>query len=288
VAAEPTTVPLVPKVASALTRYRVMAYVVGVMLLVLVFVAVPLRYQHAVTGRLYLTATRRDCFDDSDVDFLLQVITYFTPVIENIRLVDRLASDAAEVERQRIAHDIHDSVIQPYIGLQIGLTAIIQKLEAGDTNAIGDIKRLNEQIGTVVGNLRSYMHGLTISGESENILLSSVRRFAATFAETTGIAVQVQAAGDMRLNDRLSAEVFQMVTEGLSNIHRHTHAMQASIELAQRNNHVVLMIEDQAVSGSAVAPFTPRSITERATTLGGRVRVDQHEHGSAVIVEIPL
>src|SRR6266545_5347388 len=114
------------------------------------FVAVPLRYHNAVTGRLYLTATRRDTFDDSDVDFLLQVITHFTPVIENIRLVDRLASDAAEVERKRIAHDIHDSVIQPYIGLQIGLTAIAQKLAEGDTNVRGDIKQLVDQIGKVV------------------------------------------------------------------------------------------------------------------------------------------
>jgi signal transduction histidine kinase len=252
------------------------------------FVAVPLHYHTTVSGRLYVTATRRDTFDDSDVDFLLQVINHFTPVIENIRLVDRLASDAAEVERQRIAHDIHDSVIQPYIGLQIGLTAIGQKLEDGDTNVIGDIKRLNEQIAAVVTNLRSYMHGLTISGESENILVPSVRRFAATFAETTGIAVQVEAAGDMRLNDRLSAEVFQMVTEGLSNIRRHTHAMQASIILGQRDNHVVVMIQDQGANGAAVAPFIPRSITERATTLGGQVWVDQHKHGSAVIVEIPL
>lgn len=252
------------------------------------FIAVPLRYQQTVTGRLYLTATRRDTFDDSDVDFLLQVITHFTPMIENIRLIDHLASDAAEVERQRIAHDIHDSVIQPYIGLQIGLTTIIQKLETGDTNAISDIKRLNEQIAGVVGNLRSYMHGLTSSGEHENILVPSVRRFAATFAETTGIAVQMEAAGDMRLNDRLSAEVFQMVTEGLSNIRRHTHAMQARIVLAHRDNHVVLRIEDQGINGLVPAPFIPRSITERATTLGGRVRVDQHEYGSAVIVEIPL
>jgi signal transduction histidine kinase len=252
------------------------------------FIAVPLHYQRAITGRLYLTATRRASFDDSDVDFLLQVLTHFTPVIENIRLIDRLASDAAEVERRRIAHDIHDSVIQPYIGLQIGLTAITQKLEAGDTNAIGDIKRLNEQIAAVVGNLRSYMHGLTSPAEHENILVSSVSRFAATFAETTGIAVQMEAAGDMRLNDRLSAEMFQMVTEGLSNIRRHTHAMQAHIALANRDNYVVLRIEDQGINGSAPAPFTPRSITERATTLGGRVRVDQYEHGSAVIIEIPL
>jgi integral membrane protein len=48
VAAEPDTVSLPPRVAGALTRYRVMAYVVGVMLLVLVFVAVPLRYAAGV------------------------------------------------------------------------------------------------------------------------------------------------------------------------------------------------------------------------------------------------
>jgi signal transduction histidine kinase len=146
---------------------------------------------------------------------------------------------------------------------------------------------LNEQITTEIAHLRNYMHGLTISGKHENILVPSIRRFAATFAETTGIVVQVEATGDMRLNDRLSAEVFQMVTEGLSNIRRHTHAMQASIVLAHRDNHMTVMIEDQGVIASA-APFTPRSITERATTLGGRVRVDQHGHGSAVIVEIPL
>jgi signal transduction histidine kinase len=252
------------------------------------FVAVPLHYHSTVSGRLYLTATRRDAFDDSDVDFVLQVIDYFTPVIENIRLVDRLASDAAEVERRRIAHDIHDSVIQPYIGLQIGLTAIGQKLETGDTDVSHDIKRLNEQIAAVIANLRNYMHGLTLSSASDNILVPAVRRFAATFADTTGIAVQVEATDDMHLNDRLSAEVFQMVTEGLSNIRRHTHAMQASIVLAHRDNQVVLIIEDQNINDSAAAPFTPRSITERARMLGGRVRIDQHEHGSSVIVTIPL
>src|SRR5215213_9325056 len=98
------------------------------------------------------------------------------------------------------------------------------------------------------------MRGLKSIGEHESILVPSVRRFAATFAETTGIAVQMEAAGDMRLNDRLSAELFQMVTEGLSNIRRHTHAMQARIVLAHRNNHVVLRIEDQGSNSSAPAP----------------------------------
>jgi signal transduction histidine kinase len=253
------------------------------------FVTIPLQYHNALTGRLYLTSAHGHAFDESDLEFLLQVMQHFTPVIDNIRLVDRLASDAAEIERQRIAHDIHDSVIQPYIGLQIGLTAVNQKLTDGNVNVSGDIKQLIEQIVKVVDNLRNYMRGLKSPGEREGILLPSVRRFTTTFTETTGIGVQVTADGHMRLNDRLAAEVFQMVTEGLSNVRRHTHAMQVSIVLACRDNHMVLRIEDEGVNGSTPAPFMPRSITERATALGGDVHVDRREDGgSAVVVEIPL
>ncbi|WP_308123383.1 DUF3817 domain-containing protein [Modestobacter marinus] len=46
--AEPSTATVPPRVAGTLTRYRVMSYVVGVMLLVLVLVAVPLRYASGI------------------------------------------------------------------------------------------------------------------------------------------------------------------------------------------------------------------------------------------------
>jgi signal transduction histidine kinase len=252
------------------------------------FVVVPLGSQGTTSGWLYLTSARGYGFDESDADFLLQVIGHFTPVIENIRLVDRLASDAAEAERQRIARDLHDSVIQPYIGLQIALSAIDQKLETGDTNVGREIKLLREQIGTVIGDLRSYMHGLKSPGEHESVLLGAVRRFAAAFSEATGIDVDVRAAEDLRLNDRLAAEVFQMVSEGLSNIRRHTHAMQVTIGLDRRDHQLVMRIEDEAPGQPPPQHFSPRSITERAVALGGRVRVDQHTSGSIVIVEIPL
>jgi signal transduction histidine kinase len=180
-------------------------------------------------------------------------------------------------------------VIQPYIGLQFGLTAIDRRLAEGDTDVRGDIKRLIAQIGKVVDGLRNYMRGLQTPGERESILVPAVRRFAATFTETTGIDVHIKTVGDLRVNDRLAAEVFQMVTEGLSNVRRHTHAMQARVVLARRDNYLVLRIEDAGANGSTPAPFTPRSISERAGALGGRVRVDRREDGgNAVVVEIPL
>ena len=59
-----------------------------------------------------------------DAAFLRQAANQITPVLEHIRLVDRMASDAADEERRRIARSVHDRVIQPYMGLQMGLKAL--------------------------------------------------------------------------------------------------------------------------------------------------------------------
>src|SRR5207237_5539000 len=105
------------------------------------YITVPVRYRGETVGRLYLTAADRYPFEASDVDFLLQVLEHTMPTIDNIRLVDRLASDAAEAERRRIARDLHDSVIQPYIGLQMGLVAIQKKLATHSEAGPEDVER---------------------------------------------------------------------------------------------------------------------------------------------------
>jgi signal transduction histidine kinase len=87
------------------------------------YVSVPIYFRKEVIGRGYVVTERPHTFSQSDIDFFLQVIDQFMPVVDNVRLVDRLASDAAEEERRKIARDIHDSIIQPYIGIQIGLDA---------------------------------------------------------------------------------------------------------------------------------------------------------------------
>lgn len=106
-------------------------------------------------------------------------------------------------------------------GLRMGLSLILQKLASG-ADVKENLERLLRGIDTEIANLRHYMGGLKEGGESENGLLSAVRRFAGKFTEATGIAVHIRAETDLRVNDRLAAEVFQMVVEGLSNIRRHT------------------------------------------------------------------
>jgi signal transduction histidine kinase len=253
------------------------------------FISVPLHYFDSTTGRLYLTAARRRAFSPADVGFLLQVIEQVVPVIENIRLVDQLASSAAEEERRRLARDIHDNVIQPYIGFQIGLAAVSQKLQTGTGDITNDIAQLVAITEHGIGDLRRYIHWLPDAGRRQSVLVVAVRRFVATFTEATHIAVQVDVASDLYINDRLAAEVFQMVVEGLSNIRRHTHAARAGIRLASQDDRLILLISNDDVNGIVPASFVPRSISERAAALGGQARVEHIAGGGAqVIVEIPL
>jgi signal transduction histidine kinase len=177
-------------------------------------------------------------------------------------------------------------VIQPYIWLGIGLGAIQQKIAAGGANVSDDLQHLLDLTNQKIDELRYFARRLKENGEHVGALLPAVRKFAENFSEATGIPVLIEASDDLCLNDQLAAEVFQLVAEGLSNILRHTQATHACITLAQSNDHCTLRI---ANDGAAPELFTPRSLTERASALGGTVDVErQADESTVVVIEVPL
>jgi len=253
------------------------------------FVSVPVYQRKAFTARLYLTSKRRR-FTYSDVAFLRQVIEHVMPMIDNVRLVDRFASEASEYERQRISRDIHDSAIQPYIGLKLGLEALRRQVPDTDPVSAG-LAELAEKTNSVINDLRTYVGELQdrSSSDSVNVLVSSVQRHARKFGEFYDIEVDVKAASEININDRLAAEVFQIVQEGLSNIKRHTASSTATIRMMSSNGDMILDIENESSSAGRGNTFTPRSITDRAVALGGRVFVNVTDDGRTIVsVVIPM
>ncbi len=262
------------------------------------FLSVPISYPDGALGRLFVIGGPHK-FVQADVDFVLQLIDHVGPLLENIRLVDNLASEAAEQERRRIAHDIHDSVIQPYVGLQFGLTAVRQKLEAGDNQVLDDVKELLNLTGGELIELRNYVHELRAGEQRQEILLPALERFAAKFSAVTGINVEIEAKGDIPA-DRIAGELFQLVVEGLSNVRRHSRSDQAKIEIACKENAILLEIKNNrpGAKGSGYGSngkqsgdliFTPQSISERAALLGGETKVYTDDQNYTVVsVRIPL
>ncbi len=251
------------------------------------FMSLPFYYQARPVGRFYVIGPSQP-LDDSDIAFVLQLIEHVIPVLDNIRLVDRLASEAAEYERQRIARDIHDGVIQPYIGLQLGLAAIRQKIERGNNDVAHDVKELTAMTVTEIEELRHYIRGLKASERHDTMLVPAIRRFASKFSAATGIAVDVKTTKEIGVKDRLAAEIFQMVTEGFSNIRRHTHSPRAEVELDYRKGVFVLKIKNVNDNGTR-ATFHPRSLAERAAALGGQLKVYADDTNQTVVsIQIPL
>ena len=254
------------------------------------YATVPLVHRGRGVGRLFL-AGRRGAFEPSDVDFVRQIVEHVMPILENVRLLEQLATKAAETERQRIARDLHDSVIQPYIGLQYKLAALRGRLDAGAGvgEVSADVRRLFDVTVSEIAGLRRYVTDLKGVARGDD-LAAAVLRYTEQFQQNYGIDVSVSFRGEARVPERLAAEVIQMVHEGLRNVWKHTRAARARIVLDASADRLLLSIENDNADGEeGIADFTPRSITERAEALGGRATVACDGRGrTVVLVRVPL
>ncbi|MBD0370071.1 MAG: hypothetical protein ICV60_04500 [Pyrinomonadaceae bacterium] len=254
------------------------------------FVSVPLFFHTKMFGRLYMTA-EHGLFEPTDIEFLIQVFEQLAPILNNIQLIDQLSSSAAEQERQRLALDIHDSVIQPYLGLHYKLAAIRNKIASNGSSVAEDVERLFQMTSDEVAGLRGFVRNLKGENKHNEDLQSAVKRITSQFIEYYGINVRVEYLNRINIDDRLAAEIIQLIYEGLSNIRKHTRATHSIIRFNCNDTTLNLEIENNAANAVDNSPslFIPQSITERAKHLGGRARVEQsNDHRTIVNIEIPI
>jgi signal transduction histidine kinase len=205
-------------------------------------------------------------------------------------LVEQLISKAAEHERNSISRDLHDTTIQPYIGIKLALDALYR--EAGASNAISQrISDLINMAEMTIRDLRLYASTLkdkaAMPGE---FLVAAVKNQSERFSRFYGVNVDVTSDISPRLQGRLAAEAFQIIAEGLSNILRHTSAKKAFVNILCENAQLLLKIGNETGDeGGEPKSFTPRSISERVQVLGGRSFVEQRQGGQTVVhVSIPM
>jgi signal transduction histidine kinase len=247
------------------------------------FITAPLSLRRT-QGRIFVVTQKRHP-GRSDALFLSHIVAQAFPVIENIELVDRMASDAALQERRKIAMDIHDRAVQPYIGLTLGLSAVRKKAEPGNP-LIEDLDTLGDVARQAIEDLRRYAGTFRSTGGDKLEFTSVLLEQAAQVKALYGVDISLRADPDLCINDRMKAEVLQIVREGLSNICRHTQAQQGQLQL-QRDKGWLHIHIDNAAGAQPAAEFSPRSISERVLALGGRLQVATSQEG-ATSVQIAL
>ena len=113
-----------------------------------------------------------------------------------------------------------------------------------------------------------------LKSQSGTSLVASILEVAKKYQLRHGIEVAVNFDTELKVSEHLSIEVYQLVCEGLSNIHRHTQAKQAEINLYCKNGQLVIEVTNQDDSAEDFIHFKPRSMTERVSYLGGTINVN--------------
>lgn len=196
-------------------------------------------------------------------------------VIEQAALVDQLQDESASHERARIGRDLHDSAIQPYLGLKYAVECVALRIPA-DNPARAEVDALADLVNAEVGSLRELISGLRTGTQGgDNALVPAVRRQARRFALLFGIEVDVDCPESLPSSRALAGAMFHLVNEALNNIRKHTQARHVRIVLRGDEEAVTLRIADDSgsVVGRAASDFHPHSLHERVAELGGTLTI---------------
>jgi signal transduction histidine kinase len=253
-------------------------------------VAVPMQRDGQLRAHLLLGAPA-GALRDEDLEALDHAAPELLRLLDTATLVDRLQDESAAHERARIGRDLHDSAIQPYLGIKYAIESVALRAPA-DHPLGAELRALSALVNDEVEGLRELIVGMRSGdGHGDSALVSAVRRQAARFSQTFGVAVHVDSPAELPTSRALAGALFHMVNEALNNVRKHTPARQVHIRLQASADGLELRVRDDAGSlrGTPMPAFRPRSLSERATELGGTLVVSRPDGlDTELLVYVPL
>ena len=237
-------------------------------------------------------------FTDSD---LRLAETFATRAALAVDLSERIARDslrrvveAQELERRRLARELHDETGQALTSILLGLKALEERM--GDPGSRAAAEELRGLVVSTLQDVRRLAVELRPSALDDFGLVAALERLTESFSQQTGIDVDFQTAlADERLPAEVETALYRIVQESLTNVVKHARARRVSILLARRDGAVKAVVEDDGQgfnsSGEMGADhgFGLVGMRERLALLGGRLDVESgRDAGTTIAAEVPV
>src|SRR5262245_6634904 len=263
------------------------------------FLGAPVSSRGTVFGNLYLTNKKGAAeFDRQDEDALVVLAAQAGIAVENAHLYAKASALKDEVQRlavledrERIAKDLHDGVIQSLFAVGMGLQGA--SMASGDPQVAERIDGAVEEIDRVIRDMRNYIFGLRPGALADRALDAALRELADEFGERSGIVAVAEIDRPVAAGlSSIANDVLQLAREALSNVGRHSQAATCRLSLARVEDLALLEVDDD---GKGFDPsHTPRgdgltNIEQRAEAVGGRAEIDSSPaQGTTVRIWFPL
>ena len=199
---------------------------------------------------------------------------------------------AQELERRRLARELHDETGQALTSVLLGLKAVEDAANPEEMRAAS--AELRELVVQTLQDVRRLAVELRPKALDDFGLIPALERLTESFAEQTGIAVDFESAlGDERLPDEIGTAIYRIVQESLTNIVKHARAARVSVLVTRREGAVAAVIEDD---GKGFDPGQTRDggigllgMRERLALIDGRLEIESRQGaGTTILVEVPL
>ena len=204
----------------------------------------------------------------------------------------RRVVEAQELERRRLARELHDETGQALTSILLGLKGI--RGARTDEDAAQAEADLRELVVQALQDVRGLAVELRPSALDDFGLLPALERLAETFEERSGIRTRIEARiADERLPPDVETVLYRLVQEALTNVVKHAGATSVSIVLTRRDGGVSAIVEDD---GRGFAPDKVRDdalglvgMRERLALLDGTFVIESTPgSGTALVAFLPL
>lgn len=236
------------------------------------FLGVPVAVGDEAFGNLYLSE-KPGGFNERDVEVVQALSRIAGAAVQTARLQSRLRRIAVVEDRQRIARDLHDSVIQDLFAVGLRLQRVGARVTDPEAEEllIASIDTLDEAVNA----LRKYIFELRETGQPatglDERLQGLVARMGAAYTAKVELELDDVTGGEW------DDELVMLATEALSNALRHSNAGNVSIRVFGDDDDLVLDVSDDGRGFDSSLPpkgMGLANMAARAKALGGTLTVD--------------
>ncbi len=253
------------------------------------FLGVPIRIGDEVFGNLYLCEKiGSDEFTEEDELLVESLAAIAAVAVENSRLHDRLQDLAVLRDRERIARDLHDKIIQRLFAAGMALQATTG-LPAEELSA--RVERTVDELDAIVNEIRATIFDLELRPGNRPALAAAILATVDEMTRHAGLEATVRFQTDVehRVSPEVADATLAALREALANTARHADAREVEVHVACDGDILELVVADNGRGVDEGAP--PRlghgrglnNLVARARDWGGTCAITRRDTGGTVL-----
>ena len=234
-------------------------------------------------------------FGDEDVRLAESLARRAAIAIDMSQRVSREAMrrvvDAQELERTRLARELHDETGQALTSILLGLKELEQT--TGTEQSRERVAAVRELVVSTLRDVRRLAVELRPAALDDFGLAPALQRLVENHRQDRGIAVDLEIQlGDERLPADVETTMYRIVQEALTNITKHAEAAKVSVLVTRKPNTAVVVVEDDGGGFDAAGTTAGLGLSgmrERVALVGGKFRLETSPGtGTTIAAEVPL